>query len=90
VDERLHKLITAIFEDHQDDWIDCETCCQQLSCLAELVAAGADVRQLLPAVEEHLAVCRDCREEYQALLCIVQAELNGRTINLDYSLRKDS
>jgi hypothetical protein len=90
VDERLNKLITAIFEDHQDDCIDCDTCCQQLNYLAELVASGAEVRQLLPAVEDHLACCPDCREEYRALLCIMQAELKGSTINLDYSLRKDS
>jgi predicted anti-sigma-YlaC factor YlaD len=90
VDEQLHKLIIAIFDDHQENCIDCDTCCQQLNYLAELVASGAEVRQLLPAVEEHLTYCADCREEYQALICIMQAELNGRTINLDYSLRKDS
>lgn len=90
MDERLHKLITDIFNDHQDSCIDCETCSQQLNCLAEMVAAGAEVRQLLPAVEEHLACCSDCREEYQALLCIMQAEISGNISKLDYSFRKDS
>jgi hypothetical protein len=90
VDEQLHKLIQAIFDEHQDSEIDCETCSQELNCLAELVTAGAEVRQLLPAVEAHLRCCGDCREEYQALLCILRAELTGQIENLDYSVRKDS
>jgi hypothetical protein len=90
VDEQLHKLINAIFSDHQDICIDCETCSQQLNCLAEMVAAGVEVQELLPAVEDHLRCCADCREEYQALLCIMRAELNGQATKLDYSVRKDS
>jgi len=90
VDEQLQKLIKAIFEEHQDGDIDCETCSQQLNCLAELVATGAELRQLLPAVEAHLRCCGDCREEYQALLCILRAEINGQLQNLDYSTQKDS
>jgi hypothetical protein len=90
VDEQLQKLIKAIFDEHQDGGIDCETCSQQLNCLAELVATGAELRQLLPAVEAHLRCCEDCREEYQALLCILRAELNGLIGNLDYSTQKDS
>lgn len=90
MDEQLQKLIKAIFEEHQDGDIDCETCSQQLNCLAELVATGAELRQLLPAVEAHLRCCGDCREEYQALLCILRAEINGQLQNLDYSTQKDS
>ena len=90
MDEQLQKLIKAIFDEHQDGGIDCETCSQQLNCLAELVATGAELRQLLPAVEAHLRCCEDCREEYQALLCILRAELNGLIGNLDYSTQKDS
>ena len=44
----------------------------------------------LPAVEAHLRCCGDCREEYQALLCILRAEIDGQLQNLDYSTQKDS
>ena len=90
MDEQLDKLIKAIFDVHQDDDIDCETCSVQLNCLAELVANGAEMRHLVPAVEAHLQCCPDCREEYQALLCIVRAELKGQLSDLKYSSEKDS
>jgi hypothetical protein len=77
VDDHLQKLINSIFDTHQDGGMDCEQCCRQFNCLVEMVAAGTQLRDLLPAVEEHLACCRDCREEYQALLSIILAENNG-------------
>lgn len=56
-----------------------------MNCLAELVAAGVDPRDLLPAVEEHIICCADCREEFEALLAIIRAENQG----LITSERKD-
>lgn len=77
MDEQLRKLISCIFEEHQDGGIDCETCSMQLNCLAEMVARGAAMTQILPAVTAHLECCPDCREEYEALLCIMIAEDKG-------------
>ena len=77
MDDHLQKLINSIFDTHQDGGIDCEQCCQQFNCLVEMVAAGTTLRDMLPAVEAHLSCCRDCREEYQALLAIVIAENQG-------------
>lgn len=79
MDEQLRKLIDCIFDAHVDATIDCETCSLQFNCLADLVAEGADPRELLPAVEEHLMCCPDCREEYNALLTIIRAENQGLT-----------
>ncbi len=76
-DNNLNKLIKHIFDTHSDGGIDCEECCKQFNCLVELVANGAELSQLLPAVEQHISCCRDCREEYQALLSIVMAENQG-------------
>ncbi len=76
-DEQLRKLIDCIVTLHQDDPMDCETCGQQLDCLAEKVAAGANLRDLLPEVEFHLSCCPDCQEEFRALVCILRAEKEG-------------
>ncbi len=77
-EERLTRLISAIFLVHQDDeQIDCETCSQQFDCLVDMVNNGANLRELLPAVEEHLRCCPDCNEEYQALAAIIRAETSG-------------
>lgn len=77
-DERLKRLITAIFTVHQDEApMDCDMCAQQLECLVEMVNSGANMRDLLPAVEEHLRCCPDCNEEFQALNAIIRAETSG-------------
>jgi hypothetical protein len=38
---------------------------------------GANLHDLLPAMECHLACCQDCAEEFQALVVILQAEISG-------------
>lgn len=76
-DEQIRKIIDCIFIAHQDDQMDCETCNNQLECLAEQVAGGAQLHDLWPAVEAHLSCCQDCYEEFQALLCILRAEQSG-------------
>ena len=35
---------------------------------------GQDVALLMPLVEKHLTMCAGCREEYAALLAILEAE----------------
>lgn len=78
MDEQLHKLIACIFDQHADNNpIDCETCSIHFHRLAELVAAGASVTELLPEVQQHLDCCLECNEEFQALLSIIVAENSG-------------
>jgi hypothetical protein len=77
VDDHLRKLIENIFETHSDGGLDCETCSKQFNCLVEMVTSGVELRDLLPAVEQHIACCPDCREEFQALLSIILAENQG-------------
>jgi hypothetical protein len=77
-DEQLRKIIDCIFVAHQDDQMDCEICNSQFECLAEKVAAGANLHDLWPEIEAHLSCCRDCSEEFQAIVCILRAELNGQ------------
>lgn len=74
---QLRQLINNIFDAHPDGNMDCERCGQHLCHLAELVAAGAALCELIPAVEAHLSCCPDCKEEWDALLVIVQADRRG-------------
>lgn len=39
---------------------------------AEMVVKGEDVAQLMPLVKQHLDMCPDCREEFEALLQVLQ------------------
>lgn len=77
-DEELRKLLNCIVASHRDDCIDCETCGQQLDCLAERVATGGSLSDFLPEVVDHLCCCRDCFEEFEALVTIIRAENSGQ------------
>lgn len=73
---QLLAMVEAIFAAHQDE-VDCEGCDAEMPHLVELIEAGEDPSLLLPAVQEHLHMCKDCREEFEALLSIVHAENAG-------------
>jgi predicted component of type VI protein secretion system len=54
---------------------------QELSCddvyalmdqFAEMVKRGEDASHLMPMVQKHLNMCPDCREEYEALLKMME------------------
>jgi hypothetical protein len=56
--------------------LDCSDC-DKLACLAEQVANGQPVEDVLPALSEHLHYWRDCREEFEALVAILKVEGNS-------------
>jgi hypothetical protein len=62
---------------HVDD-VDCATCEDKLDCLAELVAAGSNPKQALPAIYNHMKCCQSCYEEYEALVAVLLAEQAGK------------
>lgn len=50
-----------------DNEINCEQCLALVAEFAEQALAGKSVPEGLKAVEQHLSVCLECREEYEAL-----------------------
>jgi hypothetical protein len=69
---RLKNMVRAI-AGTQSHEIGCDDCFAQLDAFAELVLAGKDAAAALPLVQEHLLHCRDCREEFEALLDALRA-----------------
>ncbi len=57
----------------QDDEISCDEVHRLLGEFAEMALRGEDTAKLLPLVHHHLEMCPDCREEYDALMQILQA-----------------
>jgi len=47
--------------------INCDQCLALVAEFAERQLAGKSVCESLKAVENHLAICTECREEYEAL-----------------------
>ncbi|MDQ2690589.1 MAG: hypothetical protein M3Y68_01010 [Chloroflexota bacterium] len=63
----LHAL--AMTEEHE---ISCDSVFAVLDEFAEAVKRGENVLLLMPLVRQHLDMCPDCREEYEALLRMLQ------------------
>jgi hypothetical protein len=57
--------------------MDCSDYCEQLALIAEEVAAGVGIENIMPRFQHHLRYWKDCREEFEALVAIVKAESNG-------------
>ena len=51
----------------RDDEIDCDQCLALVAEFAERELAGRSIPAALEAVAQHLSVCVQCREEYEAL-----------------------
>ncbi len=54
--------------------MDCNDHCEKLASLAEDVANGANLEDVLPELKEHMQYWDDCREEFLALVAVLKAE----------------
>lgn len=53
--------------------IGCDEVFKLIDQYVELEAQGENVADLLPFVKKHLDRCRDCHEEYEALVTVLEA-----------------
>jgi hypothetical protein len=63
--------------------MDCNDHCEEMAILAEQVANGADLEEILPDLKEHMKYWGDCREEFLALVSVLKAELMNDLPELD-------
>lgn len=66
------RLATAMAATREVE-LGCDDVFRLLDECAEAAARGEDISQLMPLVDQHLKMCPDCREEYEALLRILAA-----------------
>lgn len=71
-DEMMGKLL-RMMENTDEVEIGCDEVFELLDQYVELEARGENVAHLLPMVKRHLDRCRDCREEYEALMRVFEA-----------------
>ena len=57
---------------------DCDQTQRILDVYADCVMRGEDAAAMLPLVHKHLEMCPDCREEFEALVCILRAQQSGK------------
>jgi hypothetical protein len=57
----------------RDEELNCDQVYAQLEQFSEAVLRGEPLTQLMKSIEQHLSVCPDCREEYETLLAMMNA-----------------
>ncbi len=53
--------------------IGCDECFEQVDRFVEMELSGLNTGQAMPLVQEHLEICGECREEFEALLLALRA-----------------
>ncbi len=82
-EENIHNIIGFFDTPYNEEIVamDCNDYCEVLSELAEQVARGAKLEDLLPDWELHMRFWSDCREEFEALVAVLKAELSNQSAN---------
>jgi hypothetical protein len=70
--DQLSALVRMITTTRPDE-IGCEECLEEVDRFVEMKLAGLDAAEAMPLVQDHLDKCRDCREEFEALLGALRA-----------------
>jgi hypothetical protein len=70
--EMLKEMVRGILSTRADE-IGCDECFEEMDRFVEMTLAGKNAAEALPLVEDHLNRCRDCREEFEALLTALRA-----------------
>ena len=58
--------------------IDCDVCLVRVGEFAERNLVGKPIPEGLRAVEQHLSICDECREEYEMLCVALRSEEASR------------
>jgi hypothetical protein len=64
---KLKRIMQGILSTHPHE-IGCDDCFQNLDAYVEMVLVGQDAEQAYPKVYDHLQRCKNCREEFAALI----------------------
>lgn len=67
----LKKMLRAVINTRNDE-ISCDECFKEVDRFIEMELAGTSPEVALPLVHDHLRRCKECREEYEALLEAIQ------------------
>ncbi len=68
----LKKLLGMVEKTHEQE-MDCEEVFEVLDIYAEAMVRGEDTSAMLPKVKNHIEMCSDCFEEYEALVRILES-----------------
>ncbi len=64
--------IAQMIRNTQEDEASCDEVDSLLDQFTELVQRGEDVEEIMPLVKNHIDLCPECREEFEALLRVLE------------------
>ena len=67
------KALIDLLGKTRDREIDCDACLEQVAVFAEQQLSGKEVPEAMNAVQRHLDVCGECREEYRVLMDVLRS-----------------
>ncbi len=70
-DEVVQRFL-RILDDVRAEDVPCSEVFSKLDEYVEKEFQGEDVSRLMPLLKEHLDICQDCCDEYEALLTIME------------------
>lgn len=70
-DIEMVKLMVRDIVTTREDEMDCPECFEHLDHFAELLHNGSDAASVMPRLHEHLQRCTHCRQEFEALLQVL-------------------
>ncbi len=75
--DELKTMVRGVARTQETEY-SCDDVYRLLDEFTEAVTQGKDVTKLMPLVRQHLEMCPDCREEFEALLRVVRATRSPR------------
>jgi hypothetical protein len=72
-DRDIFKALIGEIAETREVEIGCDECFEQLDRFVETRLTGLNADQAMPLVQDHLQICDECREEFEALLTALRA-----------------
>jgi hypothetical protein len=69
----IFRMVLREIAETREVEIGCDECFEQLDRFVEMKLSGLNTAQAMPLVQEHLEICGECREEFEALLLALGA-----------------
>lgn len=72
-DRDIFKALIGEIAETREVEIGCDECFEQLDRFVDMKLSGLDPGQALPLVQEHLEICGECRDEFEAFMAALRA-----------------
>ena len=74
IKEQQIKVLLDMLVRTNDSEIDCGSCLDLMSEFAEKSLAGKSIPEGMRSIDDHLQLCGECREEFEALKAALAAD----------------